>query len=236
MYKYELHCHTSEVSACGKTEAKDMVEFYKSIGFSGIAITDHFFNGNCAVPKDLPWQERVELYCKGYENAKEHGDKIGIKVFFGIECSYGGNDLIAFGISKEWLLENEDCDKLRPDEFCDLVHKSGGFVIHAHPFREREYISMIKLLPRKVDAVEIINSCNNDFENNMANLYAQNYGLKITAGSDNHFGKLERIAAVETEKEAESICNIIDAIKENKQKIKHYTLSDDLKLTEICSV
>ena len=57
MYKYELHCHTSESSRCGQTSASDMADFYKKAGYTGLVITDHFLNGNTTVPKDLPWEE-----------------------------------------------------------------------------------------------------------------------------------------------------------------------------------
>ena len=59
-------------------------------------------------------------------------------------------------------------------------------VIQAHPYREASYIDHIRLFPRCVHGVEVINSSRNDFENNMAKLYAKNYELIEFAGSDNH--------------------------------------------------
>ena len=70
-YLYETHLHTVEASACGKTPGKDYIDFMMAKGYAGIIVTDHFFNGNSCVPKDLPWEERVELYCLGYEHAKK---------------------------------------------------------------------------------------------------------------------------------------------------------------------
>ena len=64
-----------------------MARKYKEIGYTGLIVTDHFFNGNCAVPKDLPWKERIDMYYAGYEDAKAEGDKIGLQVFFGLESS-----------------------------------------------------------------------------------------------------------------------------------------------------
>ena len=73
-YIYETHAHTVLASACGKSYGSEYISFYKSLGYHGIIMTDHFFNGNCAIPKDLPWEERVELFCKGYEEAKAEHD------------------------------------------------------------------------------------------------------------------------------------------------------------------
>ena len=84
MYRYETHMHTMEASACANSSAADMADKYKAEGYDGIFITDHFFNGNSAVPRDLPWKERIELYCAGYENALKRGKEIGLDVFFGI--------------------------------------------------------------------------------------------------------------------------------------------------------
>ena len=39
-------------------------------------------NGNTTVPKDPPWEIKVELFCRGFENAYEEGRKIGLDVFF----------------------------------------------------------------------------------------------------------------------------------------------------------
>ena len=53
------------------------------------------------------------------------------------------------------------------NSYCDFVRAEGGFIVQAHPFRESNYIDMIRLLPRKVDAVEVNNACITDFENKL---------------------------------------------------------------------
>ena len=64
-YRYEIHCHTSEASKCGRLAAADLVRLYKKIGYTGVIITDHFFNGNCAISNDIPWTQRLDLFSKG---------------------------------------------------------------------------------------------------------------------------------------------------------------------------
>ena len=66
---YETHLHTSEASACGSMKGADYIQKYKQCGYSGIFVTDHFFNGNSAIDRTLDWNTQVDLYCKGYENA-----------------------------------------------------------------------------------------------------------------------------------------------------------------------
>ena len=31
MFKYEMHCHTKEISKCGAIDAVPMIDFYKSV-------------------------------------------------------------------------------------------------------------------------------------------------------------------------------------------------------------
>ena len=221
MYKYEMHCHTTETSGCSHIGAAKLAEFYKAAGYDGVVITDHFFNGNCIVPKSLPWKTRVELFEKGYRAAKKRGDEIGIDVFFGWEFTYvDGTDFLTYGLDKEWLIKHKDCDKMRITDYCDLVHQSGGYVVQAHPFREDDYIEMIRLLPRHVDAVETLNACRKDFENRMADEYADNYCLKKFCGTDNHVGMRERLAVLGLDFRAQSVSDILKAVVDGRCTIK----------------
>ena len=107
-YKYETHLHTREGSACARATAAEQVRSYYEAGYAGIIVTDHFFNGNTAVPRNLPWEERVNLFCLGYENAKAEGDRLGMDVFFGWESGYYGTDFLIYGLDKDWLLKHDD--------------------------------------------------------------------------------------------------------------------------------
>ena len=88
---------------------------------------------------------------------------------------------------------------------CDKEHEpflmeNGALIFQAHPFREAFYIDHIRLYPRCVHGVEIINACRTDFENEMAKNYAESYGLLKIAGSDNHSGvRRKDLAGVMTE-------------------------------------
>ncbi len=228
MFKYEMHCHTSVSSKCGMSTPAEQADFYKSLGYTGLFITDHFFNGNCTVNKHLTWEERVNEYCKAYEEAKERGDKIGLDVFFGFEFTQGGGtDFLVYGLDKEWLLAHPYCDKYSAKEICELAHRDGGFVVQAHPFREAKYIEMIRLLPRSVDAVETMNAKRTDFENNAADVYADMYGLKKFAGSDNHLTeRMTQISYLEIGKKIRKVSSMIKLFKKGEYKIGLTTVED----------
>lgn len=194
-YLYETHMHTAESSACAKCNGADMARAYKAAGYTGIIVTDHFFYGNTAVNRNLPWEDWVNAFCKGYENAKEEGDRIGLQVFMGWESGYHGTEFLVYGLDKEWLLSHPQIKEADIEKQYRLVHEGGGIISHAHPFREESYIPEIRLFPAYVDAVEAVNATHesprstshkNPAFNCRALAYAKEHGLPITAGSDQH--------------------------------------------------
>lgn len=224
LYKYELHCHTSEGSRCASSTGAEMVDFYKKAGYTGLFITDHFLDGNTTVPKDLEWEERIDLYCKGYENAKKRGDEIGLNVFFGWE--YNG-DFVTLGLDKEWLKAHKDLDKLTRLEYLELIRNNGGYLIHAHPFRMGPYARSVNVTPMRVDALEVINAGNEDFQNLMADYTATQFGVTKVCGSDNHNAKTsKKLASLELGFKAESLEDLLSAIKENRHTVKEYMVTD----------
>ena len=219
MYKYETHVHTSEVSACANATGAAQARFYKSLGYTGIIITDHFFNGNSSIPRELPWTEKVKRFCLGYENAKKSGEEIGLDVFFGWEYSYKGSDFLTYGLDKQWLMENPIVMDMDLNSYCDFVRDQGGIVIHAHPFREASYISMIRLIPRKCDGVEIVNSNRTELENRMAAIYAENYDLLPFAGSDNHTAAQDKLNGIALQKKITDSHEFVQLIKNKKYRL-----------------
>ena len=80
LYRYETHLHTSQASACASSSGDEYIEAYIKAGYSGIIVTDHFFQGNTCVPnhEQETWENRVNQYCSGYEKALEKAKEINI--------------------------------------------------------------------------------------------------------------------------------------------------------------
>ncbi|MBR4530424.1 MAG: PHP domain-containing protein [Lachnospiraceae bacterium] len=194
-YVYETHLHTCEASACARSGGADMARRCKEAGYTGIIVTDHFVYGNTAIDRSLPWENWVNAFCKGYEHAKQEGDRIGLQVFFGWEACYRGTEFLINGLSKEWLLAHPEIRDCTIEEQFELVHADGGMVVHCHPFREESYIPEVRLFPEYTDAVETVNathSCvlsgsHNDPQfDERAKAYAEEHDFPQTAGSDIH--------------------------------------------------
>ena len=219
-YRYETHCHSAESSRCARATAEDQVRFYLDQGFDGLFITDHFLGGNTTAPAALSPRRQLEIFLRGYDRAREAGEKLGLKVFFGWEFAHLGCDFLTYGLSRQWLLENEGLEKMDIGAYLDYVRREGAYVVHAHPFREDFYIPYIQLLPRRVDAVEILNANRKEFENRMAALYAENYGLPALAGSDNHHAAgQKRLCGIETEEPLQSEQDFIRLLRSGEYRI-----------------
>lgn len=186
MFLYETHLHTSPVSRCGHADVRTNLSFYKSLGYEGVFITNHFLDGNINIDKTLPYQEKLEFYVSDYYAAKKLEKEIGIRVFFGVEMANKGTDFLIYGLSPEWYRDHPEIMEMKKSASLPFLKENGALIIQAHPFRESSYIDHIRLYPRCVHGVEIINSSRNDFENGMAKLYAEWYSLLTFAGSDNH--------------------------------------------------
>lgn len=212
MHKYETHLHTGQASACASASGSYQAKAYKKAGYTGIIITDHFFRGNTCIPHHLPWEKRIELFCRGYEDAKKTGDQIGLQVFFGWEETFEGQDFLVYGLDKEWLLTHPEVEHWTIRQQFEEVNKYGGMVIHAHPFRDRPYIPKIRLFPKLVNGVETFNASNYEEENERAYMYAKEYNLPMTAGADSHHHDII-CSGIRVEKKFESIKDYVNLIK-----------------------
>jgi len=135
-YKFEPHAHTAESSGCASISARMLVAAYHAAGFDSIAITDHMY-GYLLQRCKYDWDRCVDVFLKGYKNAKKHGDKLGLGVILGMELSFAaspGMDYLVYGISEKFLRANPDLPLLTLKEFFGL-YSNELLIIQAHPFR-----------------------------------------------------------------------------------------------------
>lgn len=217
-YLYETHLHTKEGSSCGVSGGREYIARYLDLGYTGVIITDHFFKGNCAADRSLPWEKWVQRFCRGYEAAREEGARRGLDVFFGWEETFSGDDYLVYGLDKEWLLRHPEAARWNRKEQFEGVRRYGGCVVQAHPFRQYYYINCIHLSSGCVDAVEIANAGNEQSFDALACAYAKKLGLPATAGSDIHYAgdiRPETIFGVYLDKKMESIADYAEAVRGN---------------------
>ena len=213
-FLYETHLHTCEASKCGKVHGEEYIPYMIDKGYSGMIVTDHFFNGNTCVPEDLPWKERVEIYASGYERALKAAEGKDFNVMFGVEFNFQKDEYLLYGIDKQWLLDNERIMNMTRHELLAAVHKAGGIMIQAHPFRERDYLSDIKLAPTACDGVEVYNAANKPNMNALGYEYCVNLDLPMTSGSDLHYFHENELGGMLFKNKIESVQDFARAVLE----------------------
>ena len=212
--------HSSEASACATNDINKMLEKYNSLGYTGIILTNHFFNGNTCVPRNMLWRNKIELFLLPYEKAKIKAKEYDMDVFLGFEYNYYGTEFLIYGIDKEFLIKHPEIMSLTLSEFINLVHENNGIVIHAHPFREASYIREIRLFPELTDAVEVINGSHvgTNF-NDKAKAYAEKYNLPQTAGSDAHNTNHSRFCGMEFQHRLIDINDFISTVRNREYSL-----------------
>jgi predicted metal-dependent phosphoesterase TrpH len=191
MYKIDTHVHTSETSSCGQTEAREDVRLYKEAGYDAIVITDHYYEGFFRRLKDASWEDKIDCYLQGYQNALEEGNKLGLTVLLGIEIRFteNANDYLVYGITEKFLKENPELYNLGLKKFKQFIAKENMLIFQAHPYRN----GMVTADPSDIHGVEIYNgNARHDSRNDKALLFAENNGLLMSSGSDFH--QLEDLA------------------------------------------
>ncbi len=229
-YLYETHMHTRFGSACGVSTGAEHARFYKEKGYTGIIITEHFFRGNTAVNRELPWEERIDLFWRGYEDAKAEGDRIGLDVFFGLEQNFAGDEYLVYGLTKEFMMNRPDMEHWTRRQQLDEVHKVGGCVIQAHPFRMRQYMHRIHVGDLFADGIEAANAGNDAMDDGRAFRYGTEKGLVMTAGSDNHHSPCpeEKLYGVWLEKKLTCIKDYVKIVT-NKGSIQLHVPQERLQ-------
>lgn len=211
---FEIHCHTSESSICGKVDAKDVVKIHKNAGFEGICITDHY--------NDYHYRDRFdknpENFLYGYRIAREYGEEIGLKVFLGVEYRFSDtpNDYILLGISEDFIINNPLVHQLSLKNFRLHHMPKNSYLIQAHPMRDGQKLIDYKLL----DAMEALNgNGRHNSRNDKVKQYALDKNLAITSGSDFHREEDIGNSPMKFQNEINNSIQLINEIKSGRYEL-----------------
>lgn len=214
MYKYDLHVHTSQTSPCASMSGAEQVRAYKELGFTGIVITDHYYNGFFEKNSDLTWRECMDKYFAGYFDAKKEGDKIGLDVFQTAEVTIVSPwlDFLVYGVEPDFFYKNERLYNLSEQELTALVHDAGGLIFAAHPFRGDK----TECHPYgDIDGVEVING-NSKSNNILAMEYAKKRNLLMCSGSDAHNKGDAGLGGITSDIKVKNITHLAEVLKSGK--------------------
>lgn len=193
-YKIDMHVHTQ---GCTPEEQAD---YYKEKGIDAFVMTNHL-TGYFWRERETPYTDRerhVEWYLSNYNRAKAQGEKVGVKVYLGMEITFnnhGGEDFLVYGVEEGDVYkafdildsyEKEDTGYL--EDLYKLIKNDGNLIIRAHPMRYPEIpVGDIHFL----DGIEVFNPGS---KNDKAMQFARKNGITLlTAGSDCHRPEKEQI-------------------------------------------
>src|SRR5438552_5288300 len=139
--KFDLHIHTSRHSPDSEIDPFVLVRRARRIGLDGIVITEH----------DWLWTEP--------ELEELRAAQPGLVVLAGIEVSALEGHFLVYGVHNPFALSRG----IRVHELCEEVHRQGGAVVAAHPFRwgqpfdeileeERPELDGLELMTSHMDA------------------------------------------------------------------------------------
>lgn len=224
-YIYDLHVHSKELSGCSSSAVRDMVRAYKDSVYSGFVLTNHFFPWINPILGNVTREEEVTAYWNTYLDGKELADELGIDMFFGLEYSYGmAQEILLYGIDIDFLLSHIDLRDNPPEKIAAIVREAGGFVSHAHPYRDRAYVPKdYKHMDMTcLDAIEVFNAGNREINDAKAVIRCEELGLKITAGSDMHHHELLKNSfngGIEFPERIKTNAELVAALKSGEGKI-----------------
>jgi predicted metal-dependent phosphoesterase TrpH len=229
MYKIDMHVHTWETSFCGKVAAREAVKLYKDSGYYGIVITDHYYRGfitgSIRAVSLRKWNEKMELFMKGYNRAQEEGERIGLKVLLGMEIRFENslNDYLVYGISEEFLKDNPSLYRLGIKNFKKYIEGTGILVYQAHPFR----LGMKPAKPEYLDGIEVYNgNPRHNSKNHLALAYARENKLKMVSGSDFHQREDLARGGIFIKKQVSTSIELAEYLRDDTNPVELITTSD----------
>ena len=131
----DMHTHSSGVSRCSRVTPEELVLQKKQQGYDGMVLTNH-----CQQWYYLPEEHEkyVENCIAEYHKAKAYGEKIGFRVFLGIEVTVlipQYYDMLIYGATEEMLRNSPCLYQMSHQELFEYCKRYGALLIHAHPFR-----------------------------------------------------------------------------------------------------
>ena len=183
MYKYELHCHTGDVSLCAKISPEDLLRRYVAAGYNGLVITNHFSPMTFWRSGMLQTKKEVERYLSAYYRLRDAAGE-GFTVLLGLELRHyaTANDYLVYGVEEDWLKAQPNMLLWGEKKMSRRVHAQGYLVYQAHPFRPFIY----RCDPALLDGVEVFNGHTGDAENAAALQWARQRHMPMSSGSDTH--------------------------------------------------
>lgn len=222
MYKYQMHTHTAPCSHCGKILPDDLASNLFEGGYAGAVITNHFFNGNTGIDRELPWHDFVKAYEDDYIACKKSAEKYDLDILFGVEEHVsGGLEILCYGITPEMLYAHPELKEGSVEVWYKTLHPYGVLCIQAHPFREKWNIPEPGVLPLEfIDGIEVFNTASQEDANTKGEDFAKEHPeLILTSGADAHWATNVCHAGIASPERIRNEKKLVEVLKSGNYEI-----------------
>jgi predicted metal-dependent phosphoesterase TrpH len=163
--KFDLHLHTSRYSPDSRMEPPTLLRRAGEIGLDGVVITEH----------DWLWTEPELEVLRALAP--------GLVVLAGIEVSAREGHFLVYGVNDPFALPRG----IGVAELCREVHRQGGAVVAAHPFRwGQPFTAILEQHRPELDGLELMTSnMDAEYRERARQVQAQR-GLTGLGSSDAH--------------------------------------------------
>lgn len=212
--KIDMHTHCKPVSECAHHQPEEIPEMFKNAGIDAIVLTNHCYPRHLIRLSDN-LKEQAEIFVETYRKCKKKGEKIGLKVFFGVELKLINEDkqpeYLLYGLSEEDYIDSFPLYDKTQKEVFDFCNKKDILMVKAHPFidgpTDMNY----------VHGVEVYNPhpLRNPYYEESLELALSNNKIK-TSGADFHVKQQAGDAGLIIPDEISDQFQLRDYLKENK--------------------
>jgi predicted metal-dependent phosphoesterase TrpH len=190
--KFDLHMHTTRHSPDSQMDPLALLRRARQIGLDGVVITEH----------DWLWTQPELEVLRGLGE--------DLVVLAGIEVSAGEGHFLVYGVSNPFALPRG----IGVAELCREVHRQGGAVVAAHPFRWGQPFDEILAEERPdLDGLEMMSS-NMDADCRRRTLEVQAWtGLAGLGNSDAHHEDVLGYCYTEFPDGIRTMAEVVEAIR-----------------------
>jgi predicted metal-dependent phosphoesterase TrpH len=193
--KFDLHLHTSRHSPDSIMSPQVLVGRAREIGLDGVVITEH----------DWLWTEE--------ELDELRAAAPGLVVLAGIEVSTRQGHFLAYGVTNPFAVPHG----IGVAELCREVHRQGGAVVAAHPYRwNQPFDDILREERPDLDGLELMsNNMDGDVRRRAAALHAR---LRLAGLGNSDAHRVEVLGCCYTEFGAtiRDTCDLVEAIRAGK--------------------
>jgi predicted metal-dependent phosphoesterase TrpH len=190
--KFDLHMHTRWHSPDSAMDPFDLVRRARRIGLDGVVITEH------------DWLWTVD------ELDQLRTAEPGLVILTGIEVSCREGHFLAYGVHDPFLVPHG----IRVAAMCREVHRQGGAVVAAHPFRwGQRFDEILKTEQPELDGLELMtNNMDADCRRRAAEVQ-RNTQLTGLGSSDAHSEDVLGVCYTEFGGEVRDTKELVEAIR-----------------------